>query len=279
MNPRENKGKIFISLCIICSVLLYATSLLAKPKINPTRCANYSPPTPSQILFFKKEFTQFLQQKDAFGGRLFKTIPQNSIIILKEQTPCFGSGFFVYNKQVQNNIFIQAPHAYSDLYTGSIVAKLVKINAVKLAAWNTAKRKQADLAHIKNSYLMAATKTYLQYKPKSLIIQLHGFDNAKRRTTIGKKANIILSDGTQKPSTVIFKLQMCLRKQVSKTTYIYPLDIQELGATTNTIGQWINTHYPDTFVHIELSRPLRKKLLSHNELANKFSECINEISQ
>jgi len=185
-----------------------------------------------------------------------------------------GRGFFAINPTVKNNRLLQAPHADSDLYTGKIVSRLFLTGEFKAAQWNTVKRDISDLAHTPNTYWQAFTQFFAEQYPDGKIIQLHGYDEAVRRTAAGEASDMILSAGHKAPPLWVQQTAACLKNAFPKQVSLYPFDVQELGGTTNVQGQLLGSLGHSGFLHIEMSKDMRKELLDNAAQRKLFIKCL-----
>jgi len=202
------------------------------------------------------------------------------------QNECEGKGNYIFSPSAKNKLIIQAPHSYYDKYTGKIVEQLF-FNADFFAAfWNSAHRyskkiigfDSADLSKARQSYFMSFSKAVAKNFPSSFLIQIHGFTRKKRNSLQGKGADMILSQGGRIAADYMFSLKSCLQNNFNdKNIYLYPHDINELGATKNSIALHLNQLRFFQFIHIEINRPLRKVLLEDKTQLNKLSECLMEL--
>jgi hypothetical protein len=185
-----------------------------------------------------------------------------------------GRGFFAINPAVKNTWLLQAPHADSDLYTGKIVSRLILSGEFKAAQWNTVKRNISDMAHTPDTYWQAFTQAFAGLYPEGKIIQLHGYEQDLRKTQAGETSDMILSAGHDKPPEWVQQTAACLKKALSWRVSLYPVDISELGGTTNVQGQLLRRLGHNGFLHIEMSKALRQALLDNAELRNTFIGCL-----
>ena len=193
-----------------------------------------------------------------------------------------GKGFYMIKEQ-GSPVLVQAPHRYKDAGTGTILARLMEEHDFGAAAWNTAPRwyegasgrVDADLAHIEVSHFNAFTLAFARAYPEGTVVQLHGFARDKRTTAYGRSASIIVSSGTERPAGVARAVAECLGSALpAETVLLYPMQVRELGATTNTNAQALRDIGFDRFVHIELSRELRDRLLDDRGLRARLAESI-----
>lgn len=199
---------------------------------------------------------------------------QDFITLQELPTAKQGRGFFAINTQAKNNWLLQAPHADSDLYTGKIVSRLFLSGEFKAAQWNTVKRDISDMAHTPNTYWQAFTQAFAEQYPDGRVIQLHGYDQEIRKTKAGESGDMILSAGHEAPPLWVQQTAACLKKAFPQRVSLYPFDVQELGGTTNVQGQLLQSLGHDGFLHIEMSKHMRRQLLDKAKLRNKFINCL-----
>lgn len=189
-------------------------------------------------------------------------------------TAKYGRGFFAVNRRSGKNWLLQAPHADSDLYTGKIASRLFLDGAFKAAQWNTVKRDISDMAHTPNTYWQAFTLAFAEQYPDGKIIQIHGFDQAVRKSAAGETSDMILSAGHEQTPLWIQQTAVCLKNAFPTRVSLYPVDIQELGGTTNVQGQLLRSLKHEGFLHIEMSKTLREELLNKLESRKLLLNCL-----
>jgi len=179
-------------------------------------------------------------------------------------------------------IFLQAPHQFSDRHTGKITAAALdfsaKVNALFL---NSVHRSNFDLSQAPRSLLTTLSYQYLHHVSGGVIIQIHGFSQAKRSSQVGRKADIILSSGsrhkTGRSRVLLEKLSNCLGGKGFSNIFIYGKDIAELGATKNAVKNIVRQTGSTNFLHIELSLAQRKELLNDKKKMASFYQCIDSL--
>jgi len=204
-------------------------------------------------------------------------------LLESDSSNCDGKGSYLFNFRTNNQIILQAPHSFYDKYTGKIVEQLFLNDDYLAAFWNSSHRynkqvigqESADLSRAWQSYFMSFSKVMVQYFKNAFIVQIHGFSNKKRRSSRGSQADIILSQGSDDVGPAVFRLKECLLHHFSEQNiYIYPFDIKELGATKNTIAQQLRWLDFKNFIHIEITKPLRQKIVKNEQYGEYFSQCL-----
>jgi hypothetical protein len=113
--------------------------------------------------------------------------------------------------------------------------------------------------------------------PNGQVAQLHGFNPDQRDSEAGKNAGIVVSSGTKDPGNAAMRTAACLKNALpGEKTLLYPFDIQELGATTNTNGAEMRSLGSTAFVHLEVARDLRKWLRKDADLRRVLIDCLTE---
>ncbi len=199
---------------------------------------------------------------------------QDFTILQELPTAKQGRGFFAVNSRASHNRLLQAPHADSDLYTGKIASRLFLEGGFKAAQWNTVKRDISDMAHTPNTYWQAFTQAFARQYPDGKIIQLHGFEQDRRKTNAGEASDMILSAGHNLPPLWLQQTAACLKQRFPARVSLYQLDVKELGGTTNVQGQLLRSLGHDGFLHIEMSKNMRKELLDNADARKLFMTCL-----
>lgn len=217
------------------------------------------------------------RQWDALDFELLEVqLDEKYIRIVREKSDKkFGRGFYAFQANIQGNS-LEAPHTFTDLKTGEIALKLFAQFPYSASAWSTVIRDQADMAHLTSSYFMAFSQVFLRERPGHYLIQLHGFSQEKRSSSLGQQADIILSSGAIENESVLNTIQNCLLSTLSQKVYVYPKDIGELGATTNAINKTFSVKERKAFIHIEMSGYMRQLLVSDSSALKKLNHCLSD---
>lgn len=188
-----------------------------------------------------------------------------------------GRGFYVWRRGSTVPIVLEAPHSFHDLYTREIALRLFRDSDVTAAAWNTLRRSVVDLAHTPRHHLNAFTQAFVRAHPTGIVVQLHGFSQEKRDTAAGATADLIISDGTRFPDGwTRAATQLFQRDFVHGRVRLYPLEVTELGATTNAQGTTVRQNGADGFLHLEMSRPLRQRMRHTSEARHDFLKILTD---
>ncbi|MEZ7188428.1 hypothetical protein [uncultured Pseudoalteromonas sp.] len=187
------------------------------------------------------------------------------------------SGGEIHYKKTGNNCIAYAPHRYFDKHTLKI-AKAVFAECQVLLT-NSKHRNTLDQSNNKldfgkykvssaNAFILAYAKTVESFS----IYQVHGFAKEKRKTLQGRNADIIVSNGSKKPSKATVKISECLNNQVGSNVMLFGRDVFELGGTKNILTDMAPVN--SQFFHIELSRQMRERLITNSQLLKQFSQCL-----
>ena len=209
---------------------------------------------------------------------------KDSFLLSETEGACRGRGIYWLRENPSNSLAITAPHRGSDRHTGQLAAALFEETQARAAAWNSAPRRPTpqcsqalDIARERDHLFSAFALAFAQGSPDGLIIQLHGFDGARRDTIAAREAGLILSNGTNIPGPRLLNIADCLSLAFAPTpVLVYPGDTGELGALTNAQGQLLNEAGFTGFIHIEIAAELRAALVENGALRAKFASCLME---
>jgi len=288
--PRRPLTAGLLALCLLAAGGARATSLETLWKA--ARDGRYRAPSAAELRQATALFRRELAGDPAPGLRrdwralgwerhTLKLGNQNCRVLYEAAGRREGRGFYLFCPRAAGCAVLQAPHSFKDLHTGRIALALAGKGRFRATAWNTVPRysedaqgrRDADLAHLPESYFTALARAVAEHADSGPLIQLHGFSRAARRDD-GRDAHIILSNGTRRPGTRILELAGRLRQAFGLDTRVYPLDIQELGALTNRQGQVMRAAGRDDFVHIELSLELRRRLREDAAARARFARAL-----
>ena len=188
-----------------------------------------------------------------------------------------NSGGEIHYRQQGEQCIAYAPHRFYDKHTHTIAKAL--FNHCQVFLSNTKHRNTRDehgelidFGKYKQSASNAFILAYSEHVESFSIYQIHGYAKEKRKTPEGKKADAIISNGHVIPSTRTIAITACLNEQLKITAMVYGLDVKELGGTTNILASLAPKN--SQFFHIELSRQLRERLVSNNQLFKLFNQCL-----
>ncbi len=175
-----------------------------------------------------------------------------------------------------------APHRGADLRTGEIAAALFADYPFAAAAWNSAPRRSeegcaqgGDVTREPTHYLTAFSQAFARRHPQGRIVQLHGFDAARRQDQAGQAADAIVSDGSHAPSGRLLDLADCMSAAFpGRIVQVFPIDTGELGATTNAQGRALREAGFAGFAHLELSAGFRRELAANPAERARLAACL-----
>lgn len=262
--------------------------------ITERRCDSYSPATAQQLQQAEADFVNLFENPGAMTRDAvqawtelgFTVTPVTaggvSWLVLREAPgQCKGQGLYLIRQGVAAGLLLQVPHGYFDKHTDDIAAGLLQA-PIRAIAFNTVPRHytrhglqiDADIAHRTDNHFAALTRAFARVYPAGRLVQLHGFNPAKRKTAAGHSAAVIVSAGTAWPTPASTSVAACLQSLLNDPVRLYPRDVQELGATTNLQGRLLRGQAHNGFVHVELSRALREHLRSEDPLRTGFGACL-----
>lgn len=192
-----------------------------------------------------------------------------------------GRGLFVH-RSGGLPMLLSAPHQFHDIETGRIAAQLFDDLQVAAAAFNTAPRslslpdgRKTDLGKLEGTHFNLFHLAFHAAYPKGRIVQIHGFAAEKRSSQSARSAELILSNGTRHPDPGTVATVECLRRAGFRTL-LYPDDVTELGGTQNaTLAELLRAGAPvGTFLHVEISRAMRDRLVVDDALRFVFGTCL-----
>ena len=205
------------------------------------------------------------------------TESEESMYVLRDRRSG-GRGFFAFRRGSAAPLIVQAPHAVGsdDQFTRRIALRLFLASGAAAAGWSTITRREQDAAHETGTLFQAFTESFARAYPEGRLVQIHGFRRNKRTTETGKTAEAILSNGTADPAPWLGEVTSCVNRETRIHTLAYPGDVQELGATTNAQGHLLSRLDHTGFLHVELSRGLRRKMIEDDQLLRQVSHCLSE---
>jgi len=288
---------LFIRLLILFFIFLNACSLRAETSVEnllkESRGGSYEQPKAEEMkkaeeLFgylFRGELTNNAQREwDKLNFKVVRMKEGGEEFILLEEKEGHksGRGFYLFRLSNYKKLAIQSPHSVEDLYTGEITMEMALEGGLVSAAWNTVPRNSihdeknegSDLAHLKESYFTAYARAFARSFPSGSLIQLHGFVKEERRSKTGSEPDIIVSSGSKVPGRLAEQVDKCLKHDVSDTVNLYPVEINELGGSTNATGIALRKMGYNNFIHIEMSKPIRMLLKNDKKVRTSFRECI-----
>lgn len=224
---------------------------------------------------------QKLQDRWAANNWQLLNSPSGKQFVIREHPDhLHGRGAYAFQPKKKSRIVIQAPHRFNDLMTGSIAIKLFRAQAISAIALNTIDRSEVDLAHTQLHFINAFTSAMIKVQPDVAILQIHGFTN-KGKTGAAKLAKIIVSDCTKFPGRSARGSALELKTTFGADhTRLFPVDIDQLGGTTNRQAKVAHDHGCPNFLHLELNREFREQLDADASVrASFFASLVRGVSQ
>lgn len=266
--------------------IVAAAIILASQLFRPLRDAGgFDVPTPVQARQAQAAFLRALEGEDAAPQGLVAGPLEGRrgvAALVEADGDCRGRGEYLLRSGAALPLAIVAPHRGSDRNTGTLADQLFSELPAAAAAWNSAPRNPSgtcpggDPARHETHYLSAFSLAFAQHRPAGRIVQLHGFETAKRESRAAQLADVIVSQGTETPGTGLFRLADCLSVALApREVKVYPNDVEELGALTNRQGRVLRDAGFDAFVHLEMSAALRGELVENAELRSRFALCLS----
>lgn len=192
-----------------------------------------------------------------------------------------GRGAYLFAPDPAHPVLLQAPHQFKDLHTGALALALLAEQPLLGAAFNTVARtapgsdgEGADLARRNESDLIALSRAFAREYPAGVIVQLHGYSQAARRTRAAREAELIVSNGTRSPDGRTQAIFRCLRQSWGEGVRLYPWDVTELGGTRNPVGRQLRALGHAGFLHLEMSLDMRHLLRSDPAQRARFARCL-----
>ena len=183
-----------------------------------------------------------------------------------------GRGLYAFSDRGRHAL--QAPHVPSDALTGDILVRYAADGGPRALAWNTLPRTKVDLAHVARSHFSEFAQAFAAVHPDELVVQLHGFDAGRRQSRAGAESAAIVSSGTRQASAGLRAAVSCLKERFDPLTRLYGQEVDELGATTNSIARALRDGGFNGFVHLELDLPSRKALVRDGTRRRMVFDCL-----
>jgi hypothetical protein len=226
-------------------------------------------------------------QAGKFGLALQRPEQPGALSLAEPEGACSGRGVYLLREgQDLVPVALVAPHRGADLRTGEIAAAMFGEYPFAAAAWNSAPRRSGegcgmegewggDVTREPTHYLTAFSQAFARRHPQGRIVQLHGFDAARRQDQAAADADAIVSDGSRAPSGRLLDLADCMSAAFpERSIRVFPIDTEELGATTNAQGRVLREAGFAGFAHLELSAAFRKELEASAAARARLAACL-----
>ncbi|WP_435199920.1 hypothetical protein [Qipengyuania sp. 902] len=231
--------------------------------------------------FFAQEA---LQERDAANLGLTRT-EEDKFIVMRDTRHCGDGGEYRLRNGAAVPLAVTAPHAFHDRGTGELAMGILLRSRAAAAAQNTVARdgsdgcKALDVAREDEHLFTQFALGFSDRFPDGLVVQLHGFDGARRSTARAEEAAAIVSNGTPSPGLDTLDLADCLSRALAPhAVLLYPAETNELGAEDNAQGKALRKEGGARFAHIELSADLREAMISDEQLLASFAACLEEAA-
>jgi hypothetical protein len=212
-------------------------------------------------------------------GFVLSPLPDNQAVwsLVEQHSRMRGGGAYLIRPLAESHLIVQAPHTFYDEGTLPLACELFQRAGARALFIETAHRYKAaeaeqdgafpaDLAHAEDSLFQAATAGALAATASTTIVQLHGFAARDSRYAV------VLSSGARRGSAQVDRVQQALSPLLEGVAR-FPQEASELGATTNVQGK-LARRSSHELVHIELSAPLRTRLLDDPVFREAFLEAV-----
>ena len=214
------------------------------------------------------------QQWEQEGWECRSVVDSSLIVVAEKSNQRWGRGIYAIRTDSNSQIVLQAPHRFNDAKTGVIARKIFQEHDVWAVAFNTVHRKELDLAHCDRHYFNAFTEAVVALRSNSVMLQLHGFTNAKK-TNAGKSASLIVSDTTKFPGRHARRVAEEFKFSFGKShTRLYPIETRWLGGTDNHQANLMQQLGSTGFLHLEMNPPFRQQLASTASVRELFFASI-----
>lgn len=266
---------------LVLAMLVLAA--LASRYLSPLRQATgFVVPSAAEAKKAEAAFASALAGNDTQLPPGLVAVRQEGYRVLGEKAgQCGGQGTYLLREPPALPLAIVAPHRGSDRHTGTIAASLFDESPAAAAAWNSAPRRAnagcpaGDPTRHPTHHLTAFSLAFAAAYPQGRVVQLHGFDGARRTSRAAQLADIILSQGTRTPAPSLYDLADCLSRRLHPwRVRVFPGDVDELGALENRQGQALAAAGFTGFAHIELSREVREALVADGAQRAVFGRCL-----
>ena len=255
-----------------------------------SRVRKYSPASSQQLELCEQLFFSSLRRPlDASLTQDWKQLGFNAVaathptsgepitVIFESLADARGWGFYVIYPNRVPGIVLQAPHSFADQFTRNVALRMDRDGEFAAVAWNTINRKQVDVAHEIRHPFSAFTRALVRSHPGAFVIQVHGFAQQKRSSAAGATADLIISNGTRSPERFVRKTAVLMQSNIEfGETHLFPISVQELGATTNVQAELLRQNGSRRFMHFEMSRPLRTRLVVNQRIRDSFLSTLTD---
>jgi hypothetical protein len=289
-------SKVLSAAILATAMALPATAETARGLPEVLRAASregrFNPPPVVELERVEKLFLALARgeaaaalEKDAaaLDLELVRSVSPDAWVVREKDSARRGRGLFAFRDSPQKHQdVLQVPHSFKDEMTREIGLALFAEGRFAAAAWNTVPRHyndngqriDADMAHLEHTYFMAFTRALAQTHASGTVLQIHGFDQGKRKSTAAADADLILSAGHENPPEHLRRKWRCLAGQFGAKVALFPETARELGGTTNAQVALLKTMGLNNFIHAEMSRSLRETLRDNSQARAQVLGCL-----
>ncbi len=199
------------------------------------------------------------------------------IALVEDPAQKRGAGAVVLRPRAVRRVIVEAPHIFHDKHTLPIAAHVFEALGARALLINTVHRHRsegADVAHADVSMFLGAHEALTRADPKSVAIQLHGFSHSRNPSLKGVDAIMSAARTSFDLTLVAGRLAPAIHPLVVKR---YPEEVDQLGGTTNVEAK-ASAALGASFVHIEMSDPLRDALAEGGNVLRSFGAALRMVA-
>ncbi len=257
---------------------------LAKMLTSASKAQHLASPSHAQLKTVEKLFLQtFRNPRDTSLRDVWSKVEWELTTIVKDEQNFVvlhkkdGGSLYVVRCAQALPIALQSPHSFYDKHTRRITLQMFLASNFRAAAWNTIKRSTIDAAHTHYHYLNAFTQAFAISDQDASVVQIHGFSNQRRKRPPSTTADLIVSNSSRYPEQFSRMVATRLKSAFpTRNVYLFPLDVQELGGTTNVQAQVMRDAGLARFLHLEFNYDFRRQLRSDRELRGELIKLLSE---
>lgn len=286
---KGSKARLVAIMGIIILIMVTCSGPIADWRARNIAAPLYLPPDPATLATIQHLFESAMQMPPSavswqtYGFVLESKSAAGSayLSIHEPDGRVEGKGRYLLRPESRLALVFEAPHGDTDWHTDEIAERLFFQTSALAVAVNTLPRwavdrqgRPADVANRPDGVLVAFTLALINRRRDAVVVQLHGFEAAKRENETAALADIIVSNGTSRPSPGLISLRDCLAAIAPGRVLAYGRDVFELGGTRNAVGRAVREFGAGRFVHVEMSLPFREALLRDDSLRFEFGHCL-----
>ncbi len=256
--------------------------------------ADVRAPTSAELTNLARLFARTLEQttisaelatqwNDAGWKLTYCQEDQSTVAISEQPEQRTGRGFYVVrlnsDSTAKSPLVLQAPHRFYDTDSGQIARRLFHEHSVRAVAWNTVHRRTVDLADQDQHCINAFTQAVVTHDSNARVVQLHGFGE-KTQKQINGHAQTIISNGTRYPGRFAITAAANLKQSFgAEAVRLFPDEVQLMGGTQNRQGNLMRNLGSANFLHLEMDKTYREKLMSDAAARAVLFRSLTEVSK